>query len=92
MLFGTFKAVLPRHQVRDALADVWIIGMAVYILCAWLMICFNLRMLGVRKLAAVDTAAHPAPRKRTPYYTYLVPIVPVFMIWCSNGRSSRRSC
>src|SRR5260221_347043 len=55
------------------------IGMAVYILIAWLMIWINLRKLGLRHAASVDTAA-PMPRKRTPYYTYLVPVFPVFMI------------
>jgi len=45
--------------------------MAVYILIAWLMIWINLRKLGRTHAASVDTAAL-APRKRTPYYTYLV--------------------
>ena len=53
--------------------------MVVYILIAWLMIWINLRKLGVRHAASVDTVA-PVARKRTPYYTYLVPVFPVFMI------------
>ena len=45
------------------------------------MIYLNLRKLGVRRAASVDPAtAGQAPRKRTPYYTYIVPIFPVLMI------------
>ena len=55
--------------------------MGVYIACAWLMIYLNLRKLGVRRAASVDPAtAGQAPRKRTPYYTYIVPVFPVLMI------------
>ena len=41
-----------------------------------------LRNHGTRRMASVDTsAASAAPvRKRTPYYTYIVPIFPVLMI------------
>ena len=80
-LFGTFKPLFPGIQYEAPWLTLWAIGMGVYVLCAWAMIAFNLRREGVRRTAAVDLAeSAPAPRKRTPYYTYLVPLVPVLMI------------
>ncbi|MFN0037888.1 MAG: hypothetical protein ACKVP2_00035 [Burkholderiales bacterium] len=77
--FGTFEKLFPGIKYEAPWLTFWVVGMVVYILIAWLMIWINLRKLGVRHAASVDTAA-PAPRKRTPYYTYLVPVFPVFMI------------
>jgi H+/gluconate symporter-like permease len=79
-LFGTFKPLFPGIAYEAPWLNFWAIGMAVYILCAWAMIVFNLRGMGVRRMAAVDVGEPAAPRKRTPYYTYLVPLVPVLMI------------
>ena len=77
--FGTFEKLFPGIKYEAPWLTYFFIGMAVYILIAWLMIWINLRKLGVRHAASVDTAA-PVPRKRTPYFTYLVPVFPVFMI------------
>ena len=77
--FGTFAKLFPGIKYEAPWLTYFFVGMAVYILIAWLMIWINLRKLGVRHAASVDTAA-PVPRKRTPYYTYLVPVFPVFMI------------
>ena len=77
--FGTFEKLFPGIKYEAPWLTYFFIGMVVYILIAWLMIWINLRKLGVRHAASVDTAA-PPPRKRTPYFTYLVPIFPVFMI------------
>ena len=80
-LFSQLKVLFPGIEYQAPWLNFWMVGMGVYVLCAWLMIYFNLRVLGVRKMASVDVAAAgQAPRKRTPYYTYLVPLVPVFMI------------
>jgi len=79
VLFGQFQTLFPGIKYEAPFLNVWIIGMIVYIAIAWLMIWINLRRLGVRHAASIDSAA-PAPRKRTPYYTYLVPVFPVFMI------------
>ncbi len=76
--FGTFEKLFPGIRYASPWLDFWFLGMLVYIGCAWLMIAWNLRHLGVRKFAAVDTAG-VAPRRRTPYYTYLVPVFPVLM-------------
>ncbi|MFO1319139.1 MAG: hypothetical protein U1F52_05955 [Burkholderiales bacterium] len=76
--FGTFEKLFPGIKYEAPWLGYWWIGMAVYIACAWLMIFIHLRRLGVRHAASVDTA--PAPRKRTPYYTYIVPVFPVAMI------------
>ncbi len=76
--FGTFEKLFPGIKYEAPWLTYFFVGMAVYILIAWLMIWINLRKLGVRHAAAVDTA--PQPRKRTPYFTYLVPVFPVFMI------------
>ena len=79
--FGTFEKLFPGIKYEGPWLTFWWVGMAVYLLCAWSMIYLNLRRSGVRKLASVDLAgAAPTPRKRTPYYTYLVPIFPVLMI------------
>ncbi len=81
VLFGTFEKLFPGIKYEAPWLNFWIIGMVVYLLCAWLMIYWNLRRAGVRKLASVDTAtAGKPPRERTPYYTYLVPVFPVLMI------------
>ena len=77
--FGTFEKLFPGIKYEAPWLTYFFIGMAVYILIAWLMIWINLRKLGLRHAASTDRAA-PAPRKRTPYYTYLVPVFPVFMI------------
>ena len=77
--FGTFEKLFPGIKYEAPWLTYWVIGMGVYILIAWLMIWVNLRKLGLRHAASADTAA-PVPRKRTPYYTYLVPVFPVFMI------------
>jgi H+/gluconate symporter-like permease len=80
-LFGQFKPFFPGIVYEMPWQQVWMTGLVIYVLCAWLMIYLTLRVLGVRKLASVDTAAMAqAPRKRTPYYTYIVPIVPVVMV------------
>ncbi|MEO8004672.1 MAG: hypothetical protein ABI771_07185 [Betaproteobacteria bacterium] len=77
--FGTFEKLFPGIKYEAPWLTYWFIGMGVYVLIAWLMIWINLRKLGRVHAASVDTAA-PAPRKRTPYYTYLVPVFPVLMI------------
>lgn len=77
--FGTLEKLFPGIKYEAPWLTYYFIGMAVYVLIAWLMIWINLRRLGVRHAASVDTAA-AAPRKRTPYYTYIVPIFPVLMV------------
>jgi H+/gluconate symporter-like permease len=79
--FGTFEKLFPGIKYEAPWLSYWFIGMCVYIACAWLMIYLNLRNLGVSRAASVDLAtAGQAPRKRTPYYTYIVPVFPVLMI------------
>ena len=77
--FGTFEKLFPGIRYEAPWLGYWWLGLAVYVACAWLMIWIHLRHLGVRHAAAVDVAA-PAPRKRTAYYTYIVPLFPVAMI------------
>ena len=76
--FGTFEKLFPGIKYEAPWLTYFFIGMAVYILIAWLMIWINLRKLGLRHAASANTGA--PVRKRTPYYTYLVPVFPVFMI------------
>jgi len=80
-LFNTFKPLFPGIVYEQPWITFWLIGMGIYVLCAWVMIYLNLRTLGVRHAASVDIA-EPAPpvRKRTPYYTYLVPLFPVVVV------------
>jgi Gnt-I system high-affinity gluconate transporter len=77
--FGTFEKLFPGIKYEAPWLGYFWLGLAVYVACAWLMIWLHLRHLGVRHAAAVDVTA-PAPRKRTGYYTYLVPLFPVAMI------------
>ena len=76
--FGTFEKLFPGIRYEAPWLGYWWLALVVYVACAWLMIFIHLRKLGVRHAASVDTA--PVVRKRTPYYTYLVPIFPVAMI------------
>jgi hypothetical protein len=80
--FGTFQKLFPGLKYEAPYLTYWIVGMCVYILAAWLLEFTYLRKTGVRRLASVDVAdgGEPAVRKRTPYYTYIVPIFPVIMV------------
>jgi Gnt-I system high-affinity gluconate transporter len=80
--FGTFQKLFPGLKYEAPYLTYWAVGMGVYILAAWLLEAFYLGNGGVRRMASVDVAGtSEAPvRKRTPYYTYIVPIVPVLMI------------
>ncbi|MEA2820825.1 MAG: hypothetical protein QOJ86_2829 [Bradyrhizobium sp.] len=80
--FGTFQKLFPGIKYEAPYLTYWVVGMCVYILAAWLLAFFYLRSNGARKLASADIAGEDAApvRKRTPYYTYIVPIFPVLMI------------
>src|ERR1700730_11633653 len=80
--FGTFQKLFPGITYAAPHLTYWAVGMCVYILAAWLLAAVYLGGGGVRRLASVDVAdAGETPvRKRTPYYTYIVPIFPVLMI------------
>jgi Gnt-I system high-affinity gluconate transporter len=80
--FGTFQKLFPGLKYEAPYLTYWAVGMGVYILAAWLLEAVYLGNGGVRRMASVDVAGtSEAPvRKRTPYYTYIVPIVPVLMI------------
>jgi Gnt-I system high-affinity gluconate transporter len=80
--FGTFQKLFPGLKYEAPYLTYWIIGACVYILAAWLLEFVYLRNGGVRRLASVDVAnsGEPVVRKRTPYYTYIVPIFPVIMV------------
>ncbi len=77
--FGTFQKLFPGIEYGGKELTYWTVGGCVYVLIAWLMTAIMMKRLGTRQMASVETA--PAPvRKRTPYYTYIVPIFPVLMI------------
>jgi hypothetical protein len=80
--FGTFQKLFPGLKYEAPYLTYWIVGMCVYVLAAWLMAFIYLRKSGVRRLASVEVAdsGEPAVRKRTPYYTYVVPLFPVIMV------------
>lgn len=77
--FGTFQKLFPGIVYGGTHLTYWILGMAVYIGCAWLLVAVNMRAHGVRHSSAIDVAA-PTMRARTPAYTFLVPVVPVIMV------------
>lgn len=77
--FGTFQKLFPGIVYGGKELTYWTVGACVYVLCAWLMTIVMLNRLGTRQMASVETAAAPV-RRRTPYYTYIVPIFPVLMI------------
>ena len=80
--FGTFQKLFPGIAYEAPYLTMWAIGGGVYVLCAWLMEYVYIGRLGARRASSVnvaDTETAPA-RRRTPYYTYIVPIFPVLMI------------
>ncbi len=80
--FGTFQKLFPGIQYQAPYLTVWAIGAAIYVLCAWTMEYIYVSRLGARRAASVQVAEAELapPRRRTPYYTYIVPIFPVLMI------------
>lgn len=77
--FAMYSKLFPGGVKYEApYLKVWVIGGIVYVLAAFAMEFFCLRSVGLRKAASVSVA--PVVRKRTPYYTYIVPIFPVLMI------------
>ncbi|MFO1079629.1 MAG: hypothetical protein U1E23_03245 [Reyranellaceae bacterium] len=78
--FGTFQKLFPGIEYGGKHLTYWTVGACVYVLCAWLMTATVLRRTGVRQMASVDAAGGAPVRRRTPYYTYIVPIFPVLMI------------
>ena len=77
--FGTFAKLFPGIEYGGKELTYWAVGGCVYVLIAWLMTAVTMKRLGTRQMASVETAPPPV-RKRTPYYTYIVPIFPVLMI------------
>lgn len=80
--FGTFQKLFPGIQYQSPWLVMWAIGGAVYVMCAWAMEFVYIGRLGARRQAAVNTLDPDEARlrRRTPYYTYIVPILPVLMI------------
>ena len=64
--FGTFEKLFPGIKYENPWLTYFFIGLVVYVLIAWVMIWVNLRRVGVRHAASMDSAAAPPPRKRTP--------------------------
>ena len=80
--FGTFQKLFPGITYEAPWLTMWAIGGVVYVMCAFAMEWLYIGRLGARRAASVDTrdAAETPIRKRTPYYTYIVPLFPVMMI------------
>ena len=82
--FGAFQKLFPEIKYEAPYLTYWAVGMVVYILAAWLLEFVYLRKLGTRRMSAVNVGDGDGeatqPRKRTTYYTYIVPIFPVLMI------------
>ncbi len=76
--FGIFRKLFPGITYEAPLLSYWAVAMAVYILIAWSMAYFHLCTLDRTRVASPP----PAPerqRKKMPYYTYIVPVLPVLM-------------
>src|SRR5919205_81772 len=80
--FGTFQKLFPGITYEAPYLTMWAIGGGVYVLCAWAMEYLYIRRLRARRASSVNVAeVETVPvRRRTPYYTYIVPIFPVLMI------------
>ena len=78
--FGTFQKLFPGLEYKPPYLTYWIVGGCVYVLCAWAMTAIMLKRAGVRQMASVEAVGASPARKRTPYYTYIIPIFPVLMI------------
>jgi hypothetical protein len=78
--FSMFQKLFPGIKYEPPYLTMWALGGGVYVLCAWAMEFIHLRKFGVRHAASVGLAPPVvAVRKRTPYYTYVAPILPVVM-------------
>src|SRR5207248_4930244 len=80
--FGTFQKLFPGIEYGPPWLIMWTLGAAIYVICAWSMEYLYIGRGGGRRAAAVNELqdAEPVIRRRTPYYTYIVPIFPVLMI------------
>jgi Gnt-I system high-affinity gluconate transporter len=80
--FGTFQKLFPGIEYGAPWLVMWAIGAAIYVICAWSMEYLYIGRTDARRAAAVNTLedSESAGRRRTPYYTYIVPIFPVLMI------------
>ena len=80
--FGTFQKLFPGITYEAPYLTMWAIGGGIYVLCAWLMEYVYIGRLGARRASSVNVADVETVlvRRRTPYYTYIVPIFPVLMI------------
>jgi hypothetical protein len=77
--FGIMRNIFPGIVYGGRELTYWIIGGIVYLMFDWLLVVYNMRRVGVRHSSGVETTV-PVERPRTPVYTFIVPIVPVFMI------------
>lgn len=79
--FGTFKTLFPGILYSGPYLTYYVIGMVVYILAGWLMLNFWMRLRGSRQAASIDLGPSMAmARKRTPPYTYVAVLVPLFFV------------
>ena len=80
--FGAFQKLFPGIAYEAPYLTMWAIGGGVYVLCAWAMEYLYIGRLGARRASSVNVAdVETVPvRRRTPYYTYIVPVFPVLMI------------
>jgi hypothetical protein len=80
--FGTFQKLFPGITYEAPYLTMWAVGAAVYVVCAWTMEYIYISRLGARRASSANAAdaGFVPSRRRTPYYTYIVPIFPVLMI------------
>ncbi len=79
--FGIFTKFFPGLTYAPPYLTFWAVGSLIYMAVTWLMIGVYVARNGVRQAASLDISA-PAMlvRKRTPYYTYIAPVLPVVMV------------
>ncbi|MBV9113707.1 MAG: hypothetical protein JOY67_12885 [Hyphomicrobiales bacterium] len=82
--FGIFQKLFPGIVYRTPWLAYWAVAMTVYVVIAWIMAYVHLRKLkrahGAKDQDARDTRVPP----RMPYYTYVVPVMPVLMTIAFN--------
>lgn len=79
--FNILSSFFPGVKFEAPYLTFWAICMVIYMLVTWIMIGTYVARIGVRRMASIDVAApNSVVRKRVPYYTYIAPIFPVFLV------------
>jgi H+/gluconate symporter-like permease len=78
--FNIFKPMFPGIVYAQPYLTFYFTGWAVYLAAACAMSFYQLKVRGVRKFSAANLAPAAPPRVKIPWYAYISPIIPVFLV------------